>query len=76
MATSISKTHQTVDRNQFQANETIVLSVALPKITYGINIWYTSPSKPAGCNKNTGSVTALRNLQGAQRIASLAITGT
>jgi hypothetical protein len=41
----------------------LYLAVALPKITYGINIWYTPPTKPAGYTKNTGSAGALRNLQ-------------
>jgi hypothetical protein len=41
----------------------LYLSVALPKITYGIDIWYTPPSKPAGCTRNSGSVGILRNLQ-------------
>ena len=44
----------------------LYLSVALPKITYGLDVWYTPPSKPAGYTKNTGSVGALRNLQKAQ----------
>ena len=52
------------------------LAVALPKITYGTDVWYTPPSKPAGATKNMGSVGALRNLQKTQRIASIAITGT
>ena len=50
----------------------LYLSVALPKITYGIETWYTPPDKPMGYTKNTGSVSALRNLQKAQRIATLA----
>ena len=54
----------------------LYLAVALPKITYGIDAWYTPPTKPAGYTKNTGSVNALKNLQKAQRIATLAITGT
>ena len=54
----------------------LYLSVALPKITYGIDIWYTPPSKSAGCTRNLGSVGILRNLQKIQRIATLAITGT
>ena len=49
--------------------------MALPKITYGIDLWYTPPAKPVGCTRNTGSVSALCSLQKAQRIASLAITG-
>ena len=41
----------------------LYLAVALPKITYGIDVWYTPPSKPIGVTKNSGSVCALRNLQ-------------
>ena len=54
----------------------LYLAVALPKITYGIDIWYTPPNKPAGYTKNQGSAGILRNLQKIQRIATLAITGT
>ena len=54
----------------------LYLAVALPKITYGINAWYTPPSKPTGYIKNTGSIKALLNLKKTQRIALLAITGT
>ena len=54
----------------------LYLAVAMPKISYGIDIWYSPPSKPVGYTKNIGSVGALRNLKKAQRIASLAITGT
>src|ERR1700678_2742876 len=53
----------------------LYLAVALPKITYGIDIWYTSPTKPAGYTRNTGSAGTLRNLKKVQRIAALAITG-
>jgi hypothetical protein len=54
----------------------LYLAVALPKITYGVDVWYTPPSKPIGQTRNTGSVGALRNLQKIQRMATLAITGT
>ena len=50
--------------------------MVLPKITYGLDIWYTPPTKPIGYTKNTGSVGILQNLQKAQRIATTAITGT
>ena len=52
----------------------LYLAVALPKITYGIDIWYTPPHKPVGRTRNSGSVGALRNLTKIQRIATLAIT--
>ena len=51
-------------------------AVALPRITYGVDIWYTPPSKPTGSTCNKGSVGILRNLQKIQLIATLAITGT
>ena len=54
----------------------LYIAVALPKMTYGLDVWYTPPSKPAGYTKNTGSVGALRNLIKTQRLATTAITGT
>ena len=54
----------------------LYISVALPKITYGIDVWYTPPNKSAGQTKNSGSAATLRQLQKTQRIATLAITGT
>ena len=53
----------------------LYLAVALPKITYGLDVWYTPPTKPAGFSRNTGSVGILRSLQKTQRIATIAITG-
>lgn len=53
----------------------LYVSVALPKITYGLDIWYTPPNKEAGQTRNSGSAAALRQLQKTQRIASLAIIG-
>ena len=41
----------------------LYLAVALPKITYGIDTWYTPPHKTPGTTKNAGSVGALRSLQ-------------
>ena len=53
----------------------LYLAVVLPKMTYGLDIWYTPPYKPVGFTKNTGSVNIL-HLQKTQRLASTAITGT
>ena len=53
----------------------LYLAVALPKITYGLDVWYTPPNKKAGQTKNSGSAAVLRQLQKTQRIATLAITG-
>ena len=54
----------------------LYLSVVLPKVVYGVDVWYTPPTKLAGYTKNMGSVGILCGLQKAQRIATLAITGT
>ena len=54
----------------------LYLAVALPKITYGLDVWYTPPTKLAGYTKNIGSVGVLWNLQKVQRLAMTAITGT
>ena len=53
----------------------LYLAVALPKITYGLEVWYVPPLKAAGATKNSGSVAVLKALQKLQRIATLAITG-
>jgi ribonuclease HI len=54
----------------------LYLLVALSKITYGIDIWYMPPTKPAGYTRNTGSAGVLHKLQKAQHLATLANTGT
>src|SRR5258707_11967569 len=51
------------------------LTVALPKITYRIDVWYTPPNKLAEATRNAGSVGMLKSLQLLQRITTLAITG-
>jgi len=53
----------------------LYLAVALPKMTYGINVWYLPPRKPAGATKNKESVSVLKSLQKIQCIATLAING-
>jgi hypothetical protein len=53
----------------------LYISVVLPKITYGLDVWYTPPDKRAGQTRSSGSAGALRQLQKTQRIASLAIVG-
>ena len=54
----------------------LYIAVSLPKITYGIDIWYYPPNKQEGHTRNSGSVMFLRNLQKIQCIAVLTITGT
>jgi ribonuclease HI/exonuclease III len=53
----------------------LYLAVALPKITYGLDTWYTPPHKQTGATNNSGSVGTLKSLQKLQRIATVAITG-
>ena len=40
----------------------LYIAVALPKITYSIDAWYTLPNKQEGHSKYLGSVTFLHNL--------------
>jgi hypothetical protein len=53
----------------------LYITVAIPKMTYGLDVWYTSPFKAVGRKKNLGSVRALREFSKLQRLATLAING-
>lgn len=52
----------------------LYIMVAVPKMTYRLDIWYTPPYKELGKKRNTGSVKALREFSKLQRMATLAIT--
>jgi hypothetical protein len=41
----------------------LYIAVAIPKMTYGAEVWYTPPIKPTGAARNAGSVGALKGLQ-------------
>ena len=41
----------------------LYIAVALPRITYGLDVWYTPPRKKAGQTRNSGSAAALRQLK-------------
>ncbi|KAJ8453437.1 hypothetical protein ONZ45_g19720 [Pleurotus djamor] len=53
----------------------LYLAVAIPKMTYALDVWYTPPYTPPGGKKRQGSVRALKQLESVQRSAALAITG-
>ena len=53
----------------------LYIAVAIPKMTYGAEVWYTPPIKPTGAARNAGSVGALKGLQKTHRVAILAING-
>jgi ribonuclease HI len=53
----------------------LYLSVAIPKMTYGADVWYTPPRLEMGKRRRTGSVGVLRLLEKVQRIAVIAING-
>lgn len=53
----------------------LYISVAIPKMTYALDVWYTPPSQAVGQKRNTGSVGVLRQMQKLQRIATLSIVG-
>lgn len=53
----------------------LYLGVAVPKMTYALDIWYEPPFLKNGAKRRTGSVRALKKFTSIQRIAALAITG-
>jgi hypothetical protein len=53
----------------------LYISAAIPKITYGAEIWYNPPTKPTGKKNRVGSVKALTELMKIQRIVTNAING-
>lgn len=60
--------HPKLMRQMYQA-------VALPKMIYAADVWYTPPHIPPGKTRRVGSVTVLREIQQIQRQGTLAITG-
>ena len=53
----------------------LYISVALPRMLYGIDIWFSPPHTEPGKKHRSGSAGPLRKLESIQRIATLAITG-
>jgi hypothetical protein len=51
----------------------LYLSVAIPKMAYGADVWYTPPRLEMGKKQRTGSVAVLGQLENVQRMAVLAI---
>ena len=51
------------------------MSVAVPKMTYGAEIWYNPPRKTPGAKHKTGSVRVLHQLTKVQRMATIVING-
>lgn len=49
--------------------------MAIPKLTYALDVWYTPVRLPEGKKRRVGSVQALKTLVKAQRVAALAISG-
>jgi hypothetical protein len=58
-----------------KVHEELFITVAISKIAYGHEVWYTPPHKPIGKKKNTGSVKALKEFCKLQRLATMAING-
>jgi hypothetical protein len=52
----------------------LYVAVAMPKITYVADVWFTPIYKPEGGWKQSGSVAAFGKLTRVQRIAALAMT--
>jgi ribonuclease HI len=54
----------------------LYLTVVIPKMTYGLSVWYTPPYIVEGQKRRSGSVAALTQFERIQRIALLSITGS
>ena len=50
-------------------------AVAIPKITYAADIWFTPLTRKEGQKRLTGSVGVARKLSSLQHLATIAITG-
>jgi ribonuclease HI len=50
-------------------------TVAIPRFTYGADVWYTYLHKPEGANKTKGSVAITNKFRSIQRKVAKAITG-
>jgi hypothetical protein len=50
-------------------------TVAVPRFSYGAEVWYTNVYKPPGAAKSKGSVAITKKLGSAQRKVAAAITG-
>lgn len=44
----------------------LYITVAIPKMTYALEVWYTPPTQPAGSRRKTGSVRVLNCMQSLQ----------
>ena len=53
----------------------LYITVAIPKMTYVLDIWYTPPTKLLGHRRSVGSVGVLQQMVKLQRAASLSIIG-
>jgi len=53
----------------------LYISVAVPKMTYALDVWFVPPHKKEGKRDNSGSVRAQKAMGKIQRIATWAITG-
>ncbi|KAI3997971.1 hypothetical protein K525DRAFT_179343, partial [Schizophyllum commune Loenen D] len=54
---------------------TLFKTVAIPKMTYGLEVWYTPVHRVEGHRRDSGSVGFTKRFAKVQRIAALAISG-
>lgn len=66
---------QIIHRNQTGIQATTFQSVAIPKIMYTAEIWYTLMHMPEGAKKKRGSVAITCQFESMQRLATTAISG-
>lgn len=53
----------------------LYITMAIFKMTYALDMWYTPPHRLVGKEKNTGSVKASREFSKLQRLVTITING-
>ena len=53
----------------------LYIAVAIPKMMYAVDVWYTPLTKPPGHRRSVSSVGVLQQMTKLQRMASLGIVG-
>ncbi|KAF8829901.1 hypothetical protein HHX47_DHR2000152 [Lentinula edodes] len=53
----------------------LYLTVVIPKMTYGLDVWYTPPHRPEGAKSRRGSLKALQNFTQIQHMVTITTSG-
>ncbi|CCA76397.1 hypothetical protein PIIN_10390 [Serendipita indica DSM 11827] len=70
-----SRIHRVARGLPLRMGRQLYQSVAIPRIQYAADIWFTPPHNNARKTRRTGSVAIIKKLQSVQRKAAIGITG-